>query len=195
MTKLAHLWTLFLSLPAPVLGLVGVLAGSALLKLLPNLPGWTSKGFAWVGKQIAKMKPGYAKDLLTRLSSLVLTHVLAAENLAIEDLKTAMVNGSLSVSALPAALLKVKGDVLANLKDSLNAQGLWHDLLWVAFGGDENALEAHIDTTLEAAVSSLPPSGLQTSALSSAKLPAATHVASALTAPAANVGGLNVARP
>lgn len=174
---LTKLVAFYHAIPTPLVMLALAMLGNALLKYLPKVPDLTTAAFGFLGKMIAKLHPGYVQGLLTRVNSYALALVLKTENTAIEDIKSAVINGSLSVEALPGALRKVKADVLADLSAAIKAQGLWKDLVWLAFGGNADALAAHLDTTIEAHVSTLPTSGLQSKAGNGTL--AATHIAAA----------------
>ena len=134
-----------------------------LYAIIPNLgkiPATTGKLFDWLRLQAGHVKNQFAAGVLTRLSDLVLQGVLAVENTAIEDLKAMAAKGALTTETLKEGLLKVKSDVIAQVKAHATAQELWADALIIF--GDESTLLKWLETELEAHVAQLPPSGLQT---------------------------------
>ena len=135
-----------------------------LYAIIPNLgkiPTATGKLFDWFRLQAGHVKNQFAAGVLGRLSDMVEYAVLAAENIAISDLKTLAASGKLSPDDLKAALLKVKNDVLDQVKANASAQQLWADALLI-FNGNDNLLLKWLESALEAHVAKLPASGLQT---------------------------------
>ena len=141
--------------------LLEVVIGIAVTVILPKLPGLTKQGFDWLATQSKKVNNEYAAGVLTRLSSMMGALVIATENTLIEDLKERARNGKLTKEDLPQALAGVKAIVLNKFKELATAQQLWAIALTI-FGGDQQRLDAWIDQLLEAHVSELPASGLQT---------------------------------
>lgn len=141
--------------------LITVVVLYAIIPNLKKIPDATGKLFDWIRLQASHVKNQFAAGVLKRLSDLAEYAVLAAENIAIEDLKVLAAKGSLSPDDLKAALLKVKDDVMKQVKDHATAQNLW-DYAVQIFNGKEDLLTKWLGDIIEAHVSKLPPSGLQT---------------------------------
>lgn len=142
-----------------------LLATGVVLYALPyifkNLPLATQHFMDWAKARAGHMKSQYLAGVLQRLTDIVGQQVLMLENTAIEDLKAAALDGKITKDELIVALADLKTKALATVKQYASAQGLW-ELARHLFMGDESQLAKWLDHQLEAAVSKLPPSGLQT---------------------------------
>lgn len=159
MTKFLAFWA---SLPAPVHYVFWLVVAWGLLQLVssagPKAPGLIGKFFTWLSTPIQLIKSPMVKSILQRLADLLQTQVLALQATALADIQTQIVDGKLDPAKVPDALLKVETDVVAQVKQLANAQGLLHVALYLVFGGDASALDqwlkattqAHIQTTISA---------------------------------------------
>jgi hypothetical protein len=146
--------------PAVLSWLITVVVLYAIISNLKKIPDATGKLFDWLRQQAGHVKNQFAAGVLDRLCNMAEYAVLAAENIAIEDLKAQAASGKLSPEDLLVALKKVKDDVLAKVKEHATAQNLWQDAV-ILFNGKDDLLMKWLGDVVEAHVSKLPPSGLQ----------------------------------
>jgi hypothetical protein len=146
------------ALPAVLVGLCGLLVNY----VLPKLPGATQHLFDWVKGQLSHVKNAYAQGLLNRALVIVNQVVLAFENTEVEDIKARVAAGLITKDQLPMILRDLKANAVAAVKDHMNLQGILQDVQKIVFSGEETGLMKWVETAIEAAVSQLAPSGLQT---------------------------------
>lgn len=139
-----------------------VLSGFGVM-LASKLPGLTQKALDWLTAQTSHVQNAYAQGLLQRALVVVGQIVLEIENVEIEALKAKLAGGSITPDQLPSLLADLKNAAQDKVKAHFDAQGLSKDLQTVVFGGQGEQLSQWIGTAIEAAVSQLPASGLQTS--------------------------------
>ena len=142
-------------------GLVILVIVMLIIPALPKLPGLTKAGIDWVVAQAKKVHNEYASGVLQRLSTMAGALVLAYENTEIEKLKEKAAKGEITWDALPLLLKQLKADLMAQLQSHSTASGLWSAALTL-FAGNEEALKKWVDSVVEAHVSQLPASNLQT---------------------------------
>lgn len=101
-----------------------------------------------------------SKDLMDKLIVLASQKVLAAEQTAMETLKSEVATGKLNKDNIPAELVRIKQSTVDAVRRDANAQGFWADAQKL-FQGNEAALVAWLSDVIEGEVHKLPPSGLQ----------------------------------
>lgn len=142
--------------------LIPLLIIPLVIRFMPKLLPVTGDAFNWVKGKAGQIQNAFAAGVLQRATDVVEAVVLNFENTRIESLKEIMSDGQITKEELLAELQKVKDDAMKQVKDLISGQGLWDGIMYV-FGNTESEFQKWVDSTIETAVSKLPPSGLQTS--------------------------------
>ena len=151
--------------------------GAALIiALTSHIPALTKSALAWIQAHIALMKDQRAAGILSRLTKLIGSEVLCLEQTEMQVIKSDLASGSITKAKAIQLAQDLKAKAIANVKAKATAQGLLADVKYVVFNNDSASMESMLATEVEAAVGSLPPSGLQSVVAALASAPASPAV-------------------